>query len=340
MKIMEIEKEAYLKYLEANGNIETAYLKAIELGLTPHVFLDYVKSYIDKFDIKSIHSKAFDIFVNTVSEEKNVLLFISSKIAISELEKDFAIYIMKYFYGTEEFGELILKFKKCIRSVNRELGKNKVREDNNSRFTNIDEKKYIYATKIIAKFTKSKFSRERFILQNKLNYRDFTSYLAIVEKNNYEINEAYKRKIENSKLHDEENMTRDVFNLFELIKFKNGKLSLIDFFTTTNYGFDEIKKHADKVLNPIEAKVFRTNLTLLKTCDVCDNSQITSLFNDKFIITIYNIPIIVNEDTKSLAIEYLMQNDIPISAQTFREAIVLQLTNTINNQNTEDIRKK
>jgi len=122
------------------------------------------------------------------------------------------------------------------------------------------------------------------------------------------------------------------------MKNSGRKLSLIEFFISTNYGFAEIKKQADLLLTPQESKLFRTNLPFSENRDVFNNNQIQSLFTTDYTVKFADIPFEISEEVKVMALEYLRKNKVPVTMQTFREAIVLYLTNLMENTKTRDNR--
>ena len=171
-------------------------------------------------------------------------------------------------------------------------------------------------------FMNSDYSLKRFSFQTGIKILSFKNYMTKIKSIEpifyQELLETLKLKEENQK----ETINNDVYTILNKIKELGDNFSIIDFLTLTNYSFEEIIQTSDKILNPEDVRIMRINLSNFKSIVNYSNANIQQIFNDKLVLNIDGNLIEMSSEDKSNVINYLKENDIPISTHSYRDASI------------------
>ncbi len=317
-------REAYTIYLESHGDnfVIAKYIDAfnsrVSYGKYVRVITEYAEKFVEKDEIAILLDslEAIDL-----KDEKAIINLISqSGFSIDKIKASLTDYIFVHrpdmYFNTYLLNRLNQKLE-----IYREYLKT-LKHDS------IYTASVSYAHQTMQLFLKSNYSIARFCYQYRISLAKFKEYLRAIKSDK----NLYLKVLENIDLKEQEkefNIKFDVYKILNDIKHNPDDYSIIDFLPTTNYSFDEITLAADKVLSPKDAKLLRTHVSDFKEVKSFSDRQIANLLDEKFIFNIAGELVEITKEEKIEIINYLKENDIPISTTSLRDAFTRYYQKTL-----------
>ncbi len=321
-KIIKLQ-EAYQIYILSYGNKEILQNYAESLNIKLDTFLELLLNYINKTKSRSIYANIFDkLEVLDLNDSKLIINFLESlNYSFKQLKNNVNEYILLYRPDMLFNDELVTDLQKKL-----EIYQNYLIEQKK---VNIYTTSTSYYNQIIKSFIESNYSLKRFGFQNNIKTTELKNIMKKIKTIEPDL---YNQAIESLNLKDkikEETIANDVYNILAKIKELGNNFSIIDFLSLTNYSFEEIIQTSDKILNPEDVRIMRINLSDFKSIVNYSNANIQQIFNDKLVLNIDGNLIEMSSEDKSNVINYLKENDIPISTHSYRDASIRYYNNTL-----------
>ena len=321
-KIINLE-DAYQVYTLSYGNKEILSNYAKSLNIKLDTLLELLLKYINKTKSRSIYANIFDkLEVLDLNDTKSIINFFESlNYPFKQLKNNVNEYILLYRPDMLFNDALITDLHKKL-----EIYQNYLIEQTK---VDIYSTSTSYYNQIIQSFIVSNYSLKRFCFQNNINATEFKNFLKKIKLTDLDL---YNQAVESLNLKEkakEENIANDVYNILTKIKELGNNFSIIDFLPLTNYSFDEIIQTSDKILNPEDIRIIRINVSNFKKIVNYSNANIQQIFTDKLILNIDGNLIEMSLEDKSNVINYLKENDIPISTHSYRETAIRYYNNTL-----------
>ena len=326
---LEKRKFAYRLYFESDNLYKAIKAGCRYLGISRKQFLMYVREYIDTIYDKEDFAIVFQKLITFETTEEIIEYLDEQDLSIEYLESKILTYIMEYrpdILFTKN--TLLIDLKKKLKIYSNYI-KNKDKRNELPKFVNNDRE----AT-LITNFLSSKFSIERFCFQNKITISDFNMKLNRLKSSNPELYLNCQERLNLEKRIKDEEMTKEVFLILNLIKELDNEFNSIDFFINTRHGIKELLKHADKILSNIDAKFFRMNVHAYININMYTDKTLDCILNQKTIDNIDGVLTEVTREDKLEIINFLEENNIPFSNTTFKDATIKYFRNKFNSTKT------
>lgn len=325
------EEAAYNLYINHYNPANGVFKLAHALNIKTDQFIYYVCSYINKYVQKPIYAIVLDKLI-TIDNNNDVIAYLDSiNLPISYIEDNLIPYII--YYNPKTFlhndNKLLISLRKKINLYKQYLKNEDIPKSQNQNTT-----KYSLAKEIITKFISSNYTIERFCLHERIGCQVFKEHVQTLKtesKNQKKENrnedfitlyDIYLNCLNNKDEIFKNTIVDDVHIIFNKIKELENDFCSIDVFANTLFGIHEILKFADNILNMEEAKLFRSCVSKYKKVSSFSPKVIETLFHDTITINIDNELILIDNTTKSIIIDYLQENNIPICNDSFRNACI------------------
>ena len=319
--ISEIQKKyIYEIYINHNGNsFENIKLLAKSFRLTEENFLKIVCNYIKKNISTTDYSIIFDTLLLLETNNEIITYLNSIQLDLKYLRSNLLSYFIYfrpdiYFLNPDKRESLRNKLEvyrlylKRIDTPPMDLQKKDTLE---------------YSLTIIQEFIKSNFSFKRFCFQKRMLPEEMKKHSQIVKKNDLILYQEF----ENVCLAKKETMISEIS--FEIRKLyfliQNGEIDSIDVFQNTNYSIPELVKYAGSVLNKEENIVFKQFIHYYENLKVLSKKGIEDFLNDKFVINYRDEETEITLDMKKDLLNYLQENNLPITVTTIRDTLKRKL---------------
>lgn len=322
-KIANIEKYTYLLYKHAEGNLLLIKEYADKLNISLEDFLEYATHYIIKNKNNPVYVQIMDKLIK-LSEDKYITFLDQCNFNVEHIEQRALKYITEFrpiFLFNEEKRTLLLariyEYKKHI--LNKKMKKQNV----------IIQPLNEHQLNIIMSFISSKYSLERFCFQHRFLMNTIKKLESPLKIHHEKLYHAYLRKLKQIDEFKEQEIINDTLKLLELVKNSDTEFESIDFFQNTLFGIKEILKTADSILTPEDNKILRMGISKIKDIKVFSEKSIEGIFKEKTILNINNELINIPFEVKLTIVNYLQEQEIPISNITLKEAYFKYYNNTL-----------
>ena len=176
---------------------------------------------------------------------------------------------------------------------------------------------------LVKEFIESPYSLSRFCFNKNIVMTIFKrETLAFIKKYNpelfqkFEINVIEKQEIKKNQIQ------QDIYSIIEKIKENPSSFGLIDVCLLSNYDILELLKECDNVLPREDSYLFRKQIRNLKTINYFSEREIQNMLNSTFIINIEGELIQMNKEDIETVLEFLINNNIPLSTETFNDGFI------------------
>ena len=312
-----LEKYSYLLYSHADGNINNLKEYAEKLNISIETFLQLVTNYIIKNKNNPGYIQILDKLLKLPEERSNLFLK-HCNFNIEHMENRFIKYILEYrpILLLDENKKALLRsrlyeYKKFV--LNQEEKKH------NPLVPDLNENQLNLAISFIS----SKYSLERFCLLNRISMEIIKKLESPLRAHHKKLYHDYLRKLKTIDELKEETINNDVLKLLELVKSLDNNFTTIDYFRNTIFGIKEILKAADGILNPDDNKTLRKKISIIKEVKAFSEKSIEGIFSEKTILKINDELINISAEVKLQVIEFLQENEIPISNITLKDANII-----------------
>jgi len=308
-----LEIEAYHLYLKTNSNLKQMLKESNILHIDIKLFLKLVCSYIEKNKSKSDYAILFQKLENCETYQEVIDAIEISGLTLDYLKLNLASYINYYrpdmLYYCERYNLLYNKIKMYETYLNRK----------NHNPDRINDSYYKQAVQC---FIKSNYTLEKFLFVYRILKKEFTPYLQRVKMIDPDLYAEYERTNNYRENTKKEFIKKDVINILNRIKELGADFNSIDFFTLTNFGIEEIIHTADETITSIEdLKLFRFKVGKLRKLKIYSETRIQQLYEHNYTYCINGELIKPTPEDIQNVINFLEENDIPISDITFDDAI-------------------
>ncbi len=310
--------EAYNIYYNSNGN-NFKIMQFIDKYSNNLSFAKYV-SMITEYARKNIKPNNWSIFFDKLdnldiqNEDEIIKLFNNLNKSIDDIKQNLLNYILVYRPDIYFYQHLRTKMQQKIDIYIKYLSKIK------------DQKIYTntisFSQEVIEMFIKSPYSIKRFCYQCNITLSKFKEHATKVKQN---IPILYNKFIETLYLKEkikEKNIEKDVYTILNKITDKTSSFSIIDFFLSTVYSFDEIIQKGDEILNVNDKKLLRSKLNNYRTIIKFTNREIDNIMDDRYIFNVDGNLIELSKEDKLRILTFLKEYNIPVSITTFKEAYI------------------
>lgn len=304
-----------------DANLIVDYCIYLEIPLD--TFLEHVVDYINKNLLIPNYVNILN-HLATLSDNQSVINYLNSiDIDYKVLRNNLMDYFINFRPDIYYTNELI---KKRINDnlTMYETYKARLNKPSNCEKTDINE--YIYS--LITEYIESDYSVNRFCFNKNIGKTLFSQYLIKIKTANPNLYNKYlestnlKEQIKNAEIEN------DVYKILNEIK-ENPNFSIIDFLLMTNYDVLELIKVADKILSMEDVKLFRIKIKSIRFINKLNEKDINHIINSSFTFNVNEELITLSREDNIIIINYLKENNIPISNDTFKDACIKYLNNTL-----------
>lgn len=359
--------------VEVDYDIRQIYLLINRNFITYYNYLCLLHSYLDtlnlseedilfkKFDViskrtsisgKSSSNRYFAVLDGIVNENNpDVILqkLCNSDVDISHLKSLVFDYVIVRGLSNVDTSTIELKNKIDI-YINR---KNEINSERKKRKLDIAYENLLpSAQKVISEFINSDSkSKQAFLNENNLDTKTFDLYLTILFEKDQTLYNKYYDKMENERDKRYAILSSKIKKMVDYIKngieFNDQKrdFDMIDYYLLTSIKPDMLSKIASEILNKEDIIVLRRFLGKNKNLGNVGSNEVTRILNSDVEVFCekdkdgYSIPgtgRIITKEEKLYIIDFLKQNNIPLSTKTYNLAFKRYLIGNLSNQIEED----
>jgi len=329
---LEYAKKIHDIYLKFNNNEDKIKELANNLELPIHIFLQYVKYYIEISPNIFDYVKIFNSMLAFDNIEDTIELLNNSNLSTYYLKSNLVAFTTRYkpnllYKKQDTYSKLSQDLNYYIRYL----------KDSDLPTYQANEAIDYNSKHVITEFILSKLSVERFCFQKKITKERFESYLKRVKKFDEQLyqkclcSKDFKKALKNQLIEN------DIYNFLSLIKNNESNFTSVDFYLNTTFSVKEVLKATDEKasnnsLSYDDSKLLRNKITCFKSMKIFDKKAIDEFLNSKFTFNIDDNLIDFKLEEKYLILTFLLENDIPISFETIREAFIKFNKNEINTE--------
>ena len=319
-----INDEFYYKlYLKNYQNLNEMNNCCLCMRLSLEKYLRNVVNYINNNNIRPEYVKIIDK-LSTIRDEEKVIPYLDSvsvdyKILRNNLMDYYLNYRPDLFY-TNEFIKKRIRDYLSLYETHKSKLENPVKTEKKDMY-NVISMNFI-------EYINSPYSLNRFCFNKDINKTVFNKYISTTK---LKYPELYEKFMEANTLKEQiksETIENDVYLLLKEVK-ENPNFSIIDFLLATNYDVLEIVSVADNLLSIDDIKLFRMKIRPFRYINRSNERQINNMINCSFTFNINGNLITLCDEDKYNILEFIKQNNIPMSNETFQDACLKYLNNKL-----------